>query len=81
MYHRTVSPAGLPPLPDPASQPTMSVEEAGKYLGLARSSAYQAVRRGDIPVIKMGTRGYVVPVATFRRWLGLDACEHSGGTR
>ena len=28
---------------------TMTVEEAGKLLGIGRSSAYGAIRRGELP--------------------------------
>src|SRR5262249_35799110 len=33
---------------------TLSVPEAGEWLGLGRNSAYEAARRGDIPTIKIG---------------------------
>jgi len=39
---------------------TVTVEEAAQILGIGRSSAYEAVRRGDLPVIRIGRR-YVVP--------------------
>ena len=32
---------------------TMTVPEAGKVLGIGRSQAYEAVRRGEIPTIKI----------------------------
>lgn len=35
---------------------TLSVEEAAKILGIGISSAYSAVRRGEIPSIKIGGR-------------------------
>jgi len=35
---------------------TMSVEEAGKLLGIGRSSAYGAIRRGELPSFKIGRR-------------------------
>ena len=35
---------------------TMSVEEAGKLLGIGRSSAYGAVRRSELPSLKIGIR-------------------------
>lgn len=41
-----------------------SVEEAGKLLGLGRSGAYEAVRRGDIPTIRIGRR-WLVPKAAL----------------
>ena len=36
---------------------TVSVEQAGKILGLGRSATYSAINRGDIPgVIRIGRR-------------------------
>jgi excisionase family DNA binding protein len=37
-------------------RPTLSVPEAGQVLGIARGSAYEAARRGEIPTIKIGQR-------------------------
>ena len=34
----------------------MTVEEAGKVLGLSRGSAYRSVRRGEIPSLRLGRR-------------------------
>jgi excisionase family DNA binding protein len=58
-------------LPDPDKQPTIRVEDAARALGISRSAAYEAVRRGEIPAIKIGHR-IVVPVAALRRMLALD---------
>ncbi len=33
---------------------TLSIPEAAKVLGISRYSAYEAVRRGDIPILKIG---------------------------
>ena len=33
---------------------TVSVTEAGQYLGVCRNTAYQLVRTGEIPSIKLG---------------------------
>jgi excisionase family DNA binding protein len=46
----------------------LSVEEAARALGLGRNSAYQAVQRGEIPVIRIGRR-LVVPKAALERLL------------
>jgi excisionase family DNA binding protein len=48
---------------------TLSVAEAGEVLGLGRSAAYEAVRRGDIPSRRIGRR-IVVPAPALLRWLG-----------
>ena len=47
---------------------TVSVEEAGKALGCSRNTAYEAVRRGEIPVIRIG-KLLRVPKAALERLL------------
>lgn len=64
---------GLAPLPLPEVQPTLTVAEAGRYLGLRKAASYDAARRGAIPTIQMGDRRFLVPTAEFRRVLGIDA--------
>lgn len=61
----------MKPLPDPQEQPTVSVEMAGRCLGIGRAAAYDAAARGDIPTIRIGRR-IVVPTAALRRMLQLD---------
>jgi excisionase family DNA binding protein len=39
---------------------TLTISEVAKLLGIGRSSAYMAVRRGEIPTIKIGGT-YLVP--------------------
>ena len=46
----------------------LTVEEAGQRLGLSRPSAYQAVKRGEIPIIRIGRR-ILVPVAALDKLL------------
>jgi excisionase family DNA binding protein len=43
---------------------TISVTDAAKILGISRASAYNAVRTGEIPCIKVGKR-----VTVPRAWL------------
>ena len=50
----------------------MSVEETAPFVGLGRSSAYEAARRGEIPTIRFG-RSLRVPTAKLRQMLGIDA--------
>jgi excisionase family DNA binding protein len=57
-------------LPSPAEQPTTRVEDAARVLGISRSAAYEGVRRGEIPAIRIGNR-IVVPTAELWRMLGL----------
>lgn len=42
--------------------PTISVERAAEILGVSRSSAYRAAKRGEIPTFKIGRR-LLVPTA------------------
>ncbi len=58
-------------LPNPEESPTITVEEMADALGIGRTGAYDAVRRGDLPSIRIGRR-IVVPVAELRRLVGLD---------
>ncbi|MCE7875360.1 DNA-binding protein [bacterium CPR1] len=56
-------------MPDPATRKTITVDEAAAYLGVSRYSAYQAVREGSIPSIRIGRR-ILVPVQPFEALLG-----------
>jgi excisionase family DNA binding protein len=47
---------------------TLTVEEAGQILGLGRCSAYEAVKVGDIPSLRIGRR-LIVPRAALERML------------
>ncbi len=47
---------------------TISVEEAGRRLGISRGLAYEAAARGQIPTIKIGRR-LLVPLVAFERML------------
>ena len=50
---------------------TVSVEEAGEILGCSRNTAYEAVRRGEIPVIRLG-KLLRVPKTALERLLNGD---------
>jgi excisionase family DNA binding protein len=52
----------------PTQKMTMSVEEAGKRLGISRNTAYEAARQRQIPTIRIGRR-VLVPVAAFEAML------------
>ncbi len=64
--------ADLGPLPRPEDRPTLTVEQAGHYMGLSRQSAYEAAARGDLPTLRVGRR-LLVPTAALRRMLALDS--------
>jgi excisionase family DNA binding protein len=58
----------------------LTVEEAGRLLGISRNSAYEAARRGELPAIRIGKR-LIVPRAALERLLGapIDGERQSEG--
>jgi len=55
---------------------TLTVREVAQKLRIGLNQSYEAVRRGDIPAIRIGGR-YVIPVKAFEKWLasGGDKCS------
>lgn len=49
----------------------LTVPEAGAVLGLGRSASYEAARRNEIPVLRLGRRR-VVPVPLLLSLLGVS---------
>ncbi len=47
---------------------TLSVEEAGKLLGVSRQVAYQLSRRSDFPTLHIGRR-VLVPRKQLEEWM------------
>lgn len=47
---------------------TLTIEEAAKVLGIGRQLAYERVKTGEIPVIKIGRR-LLVPKAALDKLL------------
>lgn len=47
----------------------ISVDEAARILGISRNLAYEAVRRGDIPSIRVGQKRILIPVRALERLL------------
>ena len=54
------------------SRLTLSVEETASLLGLGRSAAYEAARRGELPSRRLGRR-VIVPVPALLDWLGIES--------
>ncbi len=47
---------------------TLNVDEAAAQLGISRNACYDAIRRGELPHIRLGHR-VVIPLAAFERML------------
>jgi excisionase family DNA binding protein len=50
---------------------TITPEEAGRVVGIGRTAAYDALRRGELPSLRIGRR-LLVPTALLLRLLGHD---------
>ena len=48
----------------------MTVTETALLLGIGRTSAYEAIRRGELPSLRIGRR-LVVPVHALKTTLGI----------
>ena len=47
---------------------TITVPEAATKLGISRASAYEGVRSGSLPSVRVGKR-YLIPLKRFERFL------------
>jgi len=63
MTDQDIQPMTMPVWPD-----------AGKRLGLGRNATYEAIARGEIPVLRFGRR-LVVPRKALERLLNGDAAK------
>ena len=54
--------------PTRTERKTVTVEEAARMLGVGRNTAYEAVRTGELPSLRIGRR-IVVPVRALERLL------------
>jgi len=54
------------------AEPMVSIETAGKILGMCRVKSYQCAARGEIPTIRFGRRLHV-PTAKLREMLSIEA--------
>ena len=53
---------------------TLTVDETGEMLGISRALAYDLVRRGEIPSVRLGRR-IVVPVRQLQALLAGDELQ------
>ena len=54
--------------PSPQDQPTLTVDEAARLLGVAPTTVYEAVKRNELPSLKVGRR-VLIPTAALRQAL------------
>lgn len=54
-----------------AGEATITVEQTAELLGLGRTAAYEAARRGEFPTRRLGRR-VMVPVPALLEWLGVS---------
>ena len=59
---------------------TITIEDAARLLGISRGLAYEAARRGEMPVIRLGRR-LLVPRAQLYELVGTSSFGKNGGTR
>jgi excisionase family DNA binding protein len=52
-------------------RPTISVDDFAAVMGVSRSSAFAAVRAGEVPHVRLGRR-IRIPSASVRRMLRVD---------
>lgn len=52
-------------------EPTVSIPDAARLLGIGRSTAYAAVKSGELPAIRVGRR-VRIPSRWIREALGVD---------
>ena len=58
---------------------TVSVDEAAAMLGISRTSAYEYIRTGHLPAIRMGRR-LLIPLKAIGDLLGDLVSDHIGAT-
>lgn len=59
---------------DPLDDPTLSVPETGRLLGVSRSTAYEAAAKGQIPVLRIG-KLLRVPKLALQQMLASCKCR------
>ncbi|MFK7920139.1 MAG: helix-turn-helix domain-containing protein [Ilumatobacter sp.] len=59
-------------VPDPETQPTLSVQEAARFLGVSKRHLYRQLETESPPIESIQIGGVIrIPTAAFRAVLGL----------
>jgi excisionase family DNA binding protein len=78
MAKKSEFPPGARPAPadrarsDDPQRLTLSVEEAGRILGISRGAAYARAEDGSLPTIRLGKR-LLVPKSALDKMLAMDS--------
>lgn len=56
----------------PQASATTTIADAAKLLNIGKNQAYEAARKGQLPVIRIGRR-YLIPTAALDRLLSGNA--------
>lgn len=69
-------------MPDTTTQQPLlvTVEEAGRMIGVSRWKAYQLVRTGVLPVVRLGPRSTRVPVDALKERMSQMVTVEEGRT-
>src|SRR5206468_10535156 len=57
-----------PTMPPEDEPDVFTIAETARRLGLGRNTVYEAARRGELPLLRIGRR-LLVPRVAFQRWL------------
>ncbi len=68
------------PKKKPEARLVLTVEETADALGISRAFAYELVRKGELPSIRLGRR-IVVPRVQLARLVGVELEEDTDGKR
>lgn len=60
-------PAQVAQAAEPVAERTISITEVAELLGVSRPTVYEAIRRNQLPAVRVGKR-IVIPRARFMRW-------------
>ena len=75
---RLVSPDGKAFMDHSSERATVTVDEAARILGIGRAAAYEGVRSGRIPAIRVSSRRIVVPKRALANLLSVPTISIDG---
>ena len=47
----------------------LRIPEAARLLGMGRTTVYQMIREGRLPVVRLGKRGVRIPISALTNWI------------